>query len=311
MVTRDPLMPLLVDGTQHASVHRSVVTRPSRRGAAYAFVMLAIASPSIAQTMPADALVLKKAEYELYYMPQYRVDAERAVALLDQAVAVAKAKYGTTYRGTPCTVNLYPTSNGKASTGSAAIETSMSGNGTSVSVTRCTVHLLTWSAPEWKTAGGSSWGDPKDVVYWDAMLVNEYITIFQDLTARVKPQGFSYYQAPSWFYQGLEAYDGYYHATEESLARARGLLRDGRLGVKNNKSYIICCKRSDGGEGLAVKSDYVDGFALVAFLASQFGEEVHARILRSPRLTFEEALLQEIGVSLDELFQAYALWVTQ
>lgn len=304
-------MSLIVDGTRHASVHRSVETRPSRRVAAYALVMLAIASPSIAQTMPADALVVKKAEYELYYMPQYRVDAERAVRLLDQAVAVAKAKYGITYRGTPCTVNLYPTPNGKASTGSAGIETSMSGNGTTVSVTRCTVHLLTWSAPEWKTAGGSSWGDPKDVVYWDAMLVNEYITVFQDLTALVKPQGFSYYQAPGWFYQGLEAYDGYYHATEESLARARGLLRDGRLGVKNNKSYVICCKRSNGGEGLAVKSDYVDGFALVAFLASQFGEEVHSRILRSPRVTFEEALLQEIGVSLDELFQAYALWVTQ
>lgn len=283
-----------------------------RFGTAYALVMLAIANPSIAQTMPADALVVRKAEYELHYVPQYRDDAERAVRLLDQAVAVAKAKYGTTYRGTPCTVNLYPTANGKASTGSAAIESSMSGDrGTNASVIRCTVHLLTWSAPEWKTAGMSTWGDPKDIGYWDALLVNEYITILQDLTARAKPQGFTYYSAPSWFVQGLEAYDGYYHSTEENLARVRGLMRDGRLGVKNNKSYVICCKRSDGGEGLAVKSDYVDGFALVAFLASRFGEEVHSRILRSPRLTFEEAFLQEIGVSLDELFQAYGIWVTQ
>ena len=283
-----------------------------RVGASYALVLLAIASPSIAQTMPEDALVVRKAEYELYYAPQYRDDAERAVRLLDQAVAVAKAKYGTSHRGIPCTVNLYPTANGKASTGSAAIESSMSGErGTNASVTRCTVHLLTWSAPEWKTGGTSTWGDPKDVGYWDALLVNEYITIFQDLTTRVKPQGFVYYSAPSWFVQGLEAYDGYYHSTEENLARVRGLMRDGRLGVKNNKSYVICCKRSDRGEGLAVKSDYVDGLALVAFLGSQFGEEIHSRILRSPRPTFEEAFLQEVGVSLDELFQAYTNWVAQ
>jgi hypothetical protein len=38
--------------------------------------------------------------------------------------------------------------------------------------------------------------------------LNEYITILQDLTSRAKPQGFTYYSAPSWFVQGLEAYDG-------------------------------------------------------------------------------------------------------
>ena len=85
-----------------------------RHGVWLALVMLAVASPAVAQTMPPDALVVKKAEYELYYMPQYREDGERAVLLLDQAVAVAKAKYGTTYRGTACKVHLYPLPNGVA-----------------------------------------------------------------------------------------------------------------------------------------------------------------------------------------------------
>lgn len=276
-------------------------------------LLLLPADMAVAQTMPADALVIKKVEYELYYMPQYREDGERAVLLLDQAVAVAKAKYGTTYRGAPCKVNLYPTPNQYASTGSALIQSGTSGNQGNGSVTSCTVHLLTRSAPDWKTASGSSWGDPKDGTYWDAMLVNEYITILQDLTTRNKPRGFTYYQAPNWFVQGLEAFDGYYHSTEASLERVRGLMRDGRLGVKNRKTYVVCCKRSDavGVAAMGVKDDYIDGLALTAFLAMTFGEEVHANILRSTRLTFEEALVQETGASLDELFEAYVVWVNQ
>lgn len=282
-----------------------------RYGIAFALLMVAVATPAVAQTMPADSLVIKKAEYELYYMPQYREDGERAVTLLDNAVAVAKAKYGTTYKGVPCKVNLYPTPNGYASTGSALIQSGLSGQQGNVSVTSCTLHLLTRSAPDWKTASGSSWGDPKDGTYWDAMLVNEYITILQDLTTRNKPRGFTYYQAPNWFVQGVEAFDGYYHSTEASLERVRGLLRDGRLGVQNRKTYVICCKRSDavGVSAMGVKDDYIDGLAVTAFLAVTFGEEVHANILRSTRLTFEEALVQETGVSLDELFEAYVVWV--
>ncbi len=284
-----------------------------RYGIAFALLMVAVATPAVAQTMPEDALVIKKAEYELYYMPQYREDGERAVTLLDNAVAVAKAKYGTTYRGTPCKINLYPTPNGSASTGSAGIQSSISKQQGNVSVTSCTVHLLTRSAPDWKTASGSSWGDPKDGTYWDALLVNEYITIFQDLTTIIKPSGFTYSQAPNWFVQGLEAFDGYYHSTEAGLERVRGLLRDGRLGVKNRKTYVGCCKRSDavGVSAMGVKDDYIDGLALTAFLAMTFGEEVHAKILRSARLTFEDALVQETGMSINELFEAYVVWVNK
>ena len=278
------------------------------RTLALALLILVSAHAALAQEMPADAVVAKTLEYELYYMPQYREDGERAVVLLNGAVAAAKAKYGTTYRGTPCTVNLYPIPNGKASTGSASISTSWSNK----DLRSCSVHLLTWSAPEWRTAGGSSsWGDPKDIEYWNAMLVNEYITVLQDMTTVQKPAGFLYYSSPGWFVQGLEAYDGYYHSTEASLARVRGLMRDGRLGVSKSQGYAICCNKSNGGQAIGVKSDYTDGLALVAFLAVQFGEDVHARLLRSARLTFEEALTQETGVSFDELFQAYRVWLTQ
>ena len=136
--------------------------------------------------------------------------------------------------------------------------------------------------------------------------MNEYITVFHDLTTRNKPVGFTSSQAPNWFIQGIEAFDGYYHSTEASLDRVHELMRDGRLGVKNRKTYVVCCKSSYtvGSQAMGVKDDYIDGLALTAFLALQFGEEVHAKILRSTRLTFEEALLEETGVSLDEMFEA-------
>ena len=235
------------------------------RTLALALLILVSAHAALAQEMPADAVVVKTLEYELYYMPQYREDGERAVVLLNGAVAAAKAKYGTTYRGTPCTVNLYPIPNGKASTGSASISTSWSNK----DLRSCSVHLLTWSAPEWRTAGGSSWGDPKDIEYWNAMLVNEYITVLQDMTTVQKPAGFLYYSSPGWFVQGLEAYDGYYHSTEASLARVRGLMRDGRLGVSKSQGYAICCNKSDGGHAIGVKSDYTDGLARVSYNALQ------------------------------------------
>lgn len=271
------------------------------------WALLGVSSVS-AQTMPAEALSIKTLEYEIYYMPAYREDATHAADLLSHAVTVAKAKYGTTYLGVPCAIHLYPTPNGRATTGSAAIESSLTSSMGITRVTRCTVHLLTWSAPEWRTASGSSWGDPKDLEYWNAMLVNEYLTIFHDLTTRTKPRGFTYYQAPNWFVQGLEAYDGYYHATDASRLRAQTLLREGRLGVQRLKSYAICCTRSDGGGGLAMKDDYVDGFAFVAFLASVYGEDVHARLLRSP-WTFEDALLRETDTTIEELFLSYVAWL--
>ena len=168
---------------------------------ALALLILVSAHTAFAQEMPADAVVVKTLEYQLYYMPQYPEDGARAVVLLNNAVAVAKAKYGTTYLGTPCAVNLYPIPNSRASTGTATITSSWSGK----DLRSCTVHLLTWSAPEWRTAGTSSWGDPKDIEYWNAMLVNEYITILQEMTTVQKPAGFHYYSAPGWFSQGLEA----------------------------------------------------------------------------------------------------------
>ena len=264
---------------------------------------------AVAQTMPAEAVVIKKPEYELYYMPQYREDGERAARLLDQTVAVAKAKYGTTYRGTPCRVHLYPTPNGKASTGSAMIETSLTGTSSRREVLACTVHLLTWSAQDWRTAGGSVWGDPKDIEYWNALLVNEYITIFHTLTSVEKSTGFTEREAPDWWLQGIEAYDGYYHSTAASLARVRGLMGDGRLGVFNNSTAVYCCERSSGGQGLLAKEMYVDGLALVSFLAHRYGESIHARIMRSQLNTFDEALVQETGQGVDDIFSAYSQWL--
>lgn len=259
------------------------------------------ANDVIAQEMPPGSTVVRTPAYELHYMPQYRTDGERAARLLDNAVVVAGAKYGTVYRGVPCRVNLYPMPNSKASTSGALIESAVNALG----VTACTVHVLTWSAPDWQTAGQSTMGDPKDIEYWNALLVNEYITIFHSLTSADKPVGFREGSAPNWWLQGIEAYDGYYHSTDASLARVRGFMGDGRVSAQD----VICCESLRGDVALQVTDDYQDGLPLVSFLAQRFGEDVHRRLMRSGRATFYEALVEETGATIPSLFAMYSDWV--
>ena len=271
----------------------------------FSLVLLA-AGNVVAQVMPSSSIVVKKPEYELYYLPEHREDGERAVRLLDQTVAVAKAKYGTIYRGAPCKINLYPETNRYATTYSAYIQTDMSGSAGSLTVAKCTVHILAWSATEWKSVfANSTLGDPKDIEYWNALLVNEYITAFHFLATDGKPTGFSYLSAPSWWIEGIEAYDGYYHSTEASLVRVRGLMGDGRLAAQN----VVCCEALNGQLALQVANEYQDGLPLVAFLAQRFGEDVHRRIMRSEKATFFEAVTAETGLSIPDMFVAYRDWV--
>lgn len=279
----------------------------------FCFVVVLLLLPAgmaVAQTMPADAVVIKKPEYELFYMPQYREDGERAARLLDQTVAAAKAKYGITYRGVPCTVNLYPSANSRASNERAQIETSFGGTAPyTVPVTRCVVHILSWSSPDWKATTISAHGIPQDIEYWNHLLVHEYITVFISLSYYEKPMGWKETSAPNWWIQGLQEFDGFYHSTAASLARARGVMRDGRLGVQQNKTQVVCCRASDGTAGMGVTNAYVDGLALVAFFAEQFGEDVHRRIVRSEERTFEDAVVRETGWRIEDIFRSYAGWL--
>src|SRR5262249_42597995 len=144
----------------------------------------------------------------------------------------------------------------------------------------------------------------KDENYQAKVLMSEYITVghyvVQD--ARTQAGGWRYYSAPAWFVQGLQEYDGIFHTTvanRETTGAALLALAKAHPGV------FQCCN-----SGLQVSDVYNGGAAFVTFLAAQFGENLHARLLRDDSPTFSAALENQTKPdSLQELFDKFQAWL--
>src|SRR5262249_26833502 len=116
--------------------------------------------------------------------------------------------------------------------------------------------------------------------------------------------GWKYYSAPEWFVQGLQEYDGIFHTTENNRTMTAKRLLEW---AKRNPSKFSCCSPK-----LAIADVYNGGAAFMAFLANEFGEDIHARLLRNPANTFEAALSSETKpYSLVELFDRFRKWLDQ
>ncbi len=167
-----------------------------------------------------------------------------------------------------------------------------------------TIFLLGPSAPIWKERQLlSSLGLPKDGEDYHAkVLMSEYIPIGHYAVQDSRPTGgWSYYSAPQWFFQGLQEYDGIYHTTEANRTRTAETLMKW---ARQNEGRFACCTN-----GIELGDPYIGGAALLAFLAAEFGEGVHERLLRSGASTFDEALASETKpYSQSELLSRFRQW---
>jgi hypothetical protein len=168
-----------------------------------------------------------------------------------------------------------------------------------------TIFLLGPSAPVWRERQlVSSLGLPKEGEDYHAkVLMSEYIPIGHYAVQDGRPTGgWRYYSAPPWFVQGLQEYDGIFHTTETNRTRTVAALM---AWARQNERRFACCAN-----GLELGDVYNGGAAFVAFLATEFGEAVHGRLLHSGASTFEEALANETKpYSQDELFGRFRRWV--
>ena len=116
--------------------------------------------------------------------------------------------------------------------------------------------------------------------------------------------GWNYYSAPNWFVQGLQEYDAIFHTTEYN----RDVTAKRLYGwAKRNPTKFACCAPK-----LEIGDDYNGGGAFMVFLADQFGESIHAKLLRNPAATFEAALASETKpYSLTELSDLFRKWLDQ
>lgn len=169
-----------------------------------------------------------------------------------------------------------------------------------------TIFLLGPTAPIWKeTPLVSSLGLPKDGEDYHAkVLMSEYIPIghyaVQDSRAS---GGWRYYSAPQWFVQGLQEYDAIYHTTDRNrMETATTLMKWARA----NARRFTCCTN-----GIELGDVYNGGAAFMAFLAAEFGEGSHERILRNAASSFDEAFAVETRPrSQVELLVRFRTWVT-
>jgi len=168
-----------------------------------------------------------------------------------------------------------------------------------------TIFLLGPSARIWTEQRlVSSLGLPKEGEDYHAkVLMSEYIPIGHYAVQDGRPAGgWRYYSAPPWFVQGLQEYDGIYYTTDTNRVRTAEALMHW---ARQNAGRFACCTN-----GLELVDVYNGGAAFMAFLAAEFGEGVHERLLRSGARTFDEALATETRpYSLSELFDRFRRWL--
>jgi len=245
----------------------------------------------------------RSAHYTIFYQTGYEKDSEFTRTWLDRTEQLMKAKYGVTPDRYHMAIYLLPEAAG-------GIDADQSGQNqcctpSSTGIKSGTIRLLSLSATVWKQANlKSSLGLPKaGEDYHAKVLMSEYIPIghyaIQD--SRVSG-GWKYYSAPEWFVQGLQEYDAIFHTTDLNRTQTAKTLLE--WAKRNTVKFSCCSPRLD------ISEAYNGGATFMAFLAAEFGEEIHARLLRNPADSFEAALASETRPhTLVQLFDRFQKWL--
>jgi len=241
--------------------------------------------------------------YSIFYQPGYERDVEFTQTWLVQAEELLKSKYGVPYHGFNISIYLYPVPTERANVGLANLQCcTNSADG----IKKGTISYLSPSAAEWRNAKGvTSLGLPKDENYHAKVIMSEYITVGHYVVqeSRQKTGGWRYRNAPDWFVQGLQEYDGIFHTTETNRKVTAARLLDW---ARSRPSVFACCSA-----GLSISDSYNGGATFMAFLAAQFGEDIHARLLRDTASSFDAAFANQTQpYALRELFAKFQTWLS-
>jgi hypothetical protein len=247
-------------------------------------------------------LELKGAYASVFYQAGFEDDAKRIRAWLDDDERVMKEKYGVTPTHYRMAVYLHPAPTANADVNTARNRCCRSAGGTD---STGTIDMLAPSAPAMKsTTAISSLGLPKSSDDYHAkILLSEYIPIAHYEVQNSRPSGgWKYYSAPNWVVQGLQEYDAIFHTTAGNRDVTVKRLS---AWATAHRTVFTCCSPD-----VAITDDYNGGAAFMYFLAAQFGEDVHARLLRSSAPSFEAALTEVTKpYARSELFARFQDWL--
>jgi hypothetical protein len=244
----------------------------------------------------------RSAHYSVFYQAGFDDDVRRVRAWADETERVMKDKYGVVPLHYRMSIYLHPTPTTGADVNTAHNHCCRSvGNGDSIGM----IDMLASSAAAMKdTTAHSSLGMPKSSDDYHAkILISEYIPIGHFEAQNARPSGgWKYYTAPNWFVQGLQEYDAIFHSTATNRDTTAKRLS---AWAAANAPVFSCCAPD-----LAITNAYNGGAAFMTFLAVQFGEGVHARLLRSGAPTFADALTEQTKpYNRSQLFGLFQQWL--
>jgi hypothetical protein len=243
----------------------------------------------------------KAAHYSVFYQSGFEQDVPRVRAWADSAERLMRSKYGVVPTHYRLSIYLHP-----APTAVATVDNARNHccSDSSDGIKTGTIDMLAPSAPAFKASSAiSSLGMRKSSDDYQAkILVSEYIPIGHYEAQRARGAGWEYYSAPNWFVQGLQEFDAIEHSTTGNRdSTAKRLV----AWAKSHRAVFSCCAPE-----IHIGDDYSGGAAFMKFLADEFGEDVHARILRSTAPTFVGALTEATKpYSRAELFARLQAWL--
>jgi hypothetical protein len=250
----------------------------------------------------AQWLESKQPHYSVFYQRGYEGDARLIERWADATERLMKDKYGVTPAHYRMSVYLHPAPTDRADVNNALNRCCTKA---SDSLSTGTIDMLAPSSPTLQSViAMSSLGMRKASPDYSAKIfVSEYIPIGHFEVQRLRGDGgWRYYDAPNWFVQGLQEYDAIFHSTPVNRDSTTRRLAAWTVA---HPTVFSCCTPA-----LSIKDDYNGGAAFLTFLAVQFGEGIHARLLRSTAATFVDALRAETQpYSSEQLFALFQEWL--
>ena len=248
-------------------------------------LLCALLSIATANALAQQWLEEDNGQYTIYYVSEYEQDVAFVRRWMDQAERLMLDKYGIQQHGYDISVYLPPAPTQYTNRGLATLLCCAQNAGE--------IHYMTPSSPAYGNGPLGSLSINADD-YHAKTLIHEYITVGHTRVSANKTSGFTYYSAPSWFHQGLEEFDGMFHSTESNK-------------VAGYKSLIDYADRylRDTFYDFGSTSSYFGGLVLMQFMADQYGEEIHADLLKSEQPTFAHALDEELAQRNRTVSEAY------
>ncbi|MCX7592147.1 MAG: hypothetical protein N2255_11030 [Kiritimatiellae bacterium] len=227
-------------------------------------------------------------QYSILYGEEFREDVPFVASVMERGLEIMRDKYKVANLSRPLKIFLHTRPNTAADQNTARTSSSHS----SLPIW---IDYLTPSAPEWKTAGKSSFlQDKNNPLYHRQTLIHEFTHVIQQALRK------DYWYLPAWVYEGLAHYEGVFNSSVENRLDAEEKVG---LWIKDHGDVVVCCQALTS-DGIAVQDVYNGGTFFWHAVAESYGQHVHRRMFSGTNTDATKLLTEATGASLQDIFES-------